>query len=333
MGAGGDDNAGLEEELRVGAAELAAVPAESRAVLAKVLGRLEGMRGELEELKADKARSDARIARLEEESKDCEHEEEQEEMEAEKDERTENRNSYYINGTVRHRKQVGVPACGPASWAARTAAVMDACCPATPGGHRRAQDTTCPLPATCPSAACAVVFVQYYDDCALELQGHAAELPLPQFADFYASCQELASGAGQMLQPVAVQMFRVLVNTEGVAQAGAMSPGGGAGGGDGRGGNGLPLNSLQPVTPVPPRTIVTLMVDAGISTDLIIQPGERRGGGRRRWTQDRLTLNFCSGRGSVLRSTGDAAACLAMGALSRSHRCCLSGGRGQQPGS
>ena len=197
----------------------------------------------------------------------------------------------------------------------------------------RAQDTTCPLPDTCPSAACAVVFVQYYDDCALELQGHAAELPLPQFADFYASCQELASGAGQMLQPVAVQMFRVLVNTEGVAQAGAMSPGGGAGGGDGRGGNGLPLNSLQPVTPVPPRTIVTLMVDAGISTDLIIQPGERRGGGRRRWTQDRLTLNFCSGRGSVLRSTGDAAACLAMGALSRSHRCCLSGGRGQQPGS
>jgi hypothetical protein len=155
MGAGGDDNAGLEEELRVGAAELAAVPAESRAVLAKVLGRLEGMRGELEELKADKARSDARIARLEEESKDCEHEEEQEEMEAEKDERTENRNSYYINGTVRHRKQVGVPACGPASWAARTAAVMDACCPATPGGHRRAHRTRrarCRTPARPPRA-------------------------------------------------------------------------------------------------------------------------------------------------------------------------------------
>ena len=52
----------MEEELRVGAAELAAVPAESRAVLAKVLGRLEGMRGELEELKAGKARSDERIA-------------------------------------------------------------------------------------------------------------------------------------------------------------------------------------------------------------------------------------------------------------------------------
>ena len=48
---GGSDAAGLEEELHVGAAELAAVPAESRAVLAKVLGRLEGLRGEMEELK------------------------------------------------------------------------------------------------------------------------------------------------------------------------------------------------------------------------------------------------------------------------------------------
>ena len=45
-----------------------------------------------------------------------------------------------------------------------------------------AQDTTCPLPDTCPSTACAGAFVAYYDDCALELQGHAAELPLPQFA-------------------------------------------------------------------------------------------------------------------------------------------------------
>ena len=337
-GGGSDDAAARASlELRVGASELVAVPAASRALFAKVLGRLEGMRGEMEELKADKRRSDERIARLEEsdcecgEGKDEMKFEQMDDMKAENDEKSDN--SYDINGTARHRKQADAPACGPASWAARTAVVMDACCPTTPGGHRRAQDTTCPLPDSCPSAACAAAFVTYYDDCSLELQGHAAELPLPQFAGFYASCQELASGAGQMLQPVAVQMFRVLVNTEGVAQAGAMSPGGGAGGGDGRGGNGLPLNSLQPVTPVPPRTIVTLMVDAGISTDLIIQPGERRGGGRRRWTQDRLTLNFCSGRGSVLRSTGDAAACLAMGALSRSHRCCLSGGRGQQPGS
>ena len=54
-----------------------------------------------------------------------------------------------------------------------------------------------------------------------------------------------------MLQPVAVQMFRVLVNTEGAAQAGGMFPGGGMGG-DGVGGYGQPLDPLQPVTPVPP---------------------------------------------------------------------------------
>ena len=82
LNAGAGSAAHLHEELRVGAAELAAVPAESRALFAKVLGRLEGMRGELEELKVGKARSDARIARLEEESKDCEHEEEQERLAA-----------------------------------------------------------------------------------------------------------------------------------------------------------------------------------------------------------------------------------------------------------
>ena len=37
------DVGGLEEELRVGVAELAAVLAESRALFAKVLGRLEGL--------------------------------------------------------------------------------------------------------------------------------------------------------------------------------------------------------------------------------------------------------------------------------------------------
>eukprot|EP01046_Picozoa_sp_COSAG06_P052899 COSAG06_NODE_9007_length_2013_cov_2.133751_1_plen_179_part_10 len=139
------DAAGLEEELRVGASELAAVPAESRAVLAKVLGRLEGMRGELEGLKAGKLELEARVAELEEsECERCEEngcEEEKEDMEAEKAEKTDKSYSHYINGTARHLKQAGAPACGPASWAARTAVVMDACCPATPGGHRRAQDT------------------------------------------------------------------------------------------------------------------------------------------------------------------------------------------------
>ena len=77
-GGGSDDAAARASlELRVGASELAAVPAASRALFAKVLGRLDGMRGEMEELKADKRRSDeraeslsARITELEE--KGCE---------------------------------------------------------------------------------------------------------------------------------------------------------------------------------------------------------------------------------------------------------------------
>ena len=52
-----------------------------------------------------------------------------------------------------------------------------------------------------------------------------------------------------MLQPVAVQMFRVLVNTEGAAQAGAMFPGGGDGDG---GGDSKGHDPLQPLPPVPP---------------------------------------------------------------------------------
>ena len=64
-----------------------------------------------------------------------------------------------------------------------------------------------------------------------------------------ASCEELQADAGEMLQPVAVQMFRVLVNTEGAAQAGAMFPGGDDGG---DGSSGHPLDPLLPLAPVPP---------------------------------------------------------------------------------
>ncbi len=71
-------------------------------------------------------------------------------------------------------------------------------------------------------------------------------VPVADFQSLAASCVEMQVGAGQMLQPVAVQMFRVLVNTEGVAQAGAMFPGGG-GGDDG----GNLLDPLQPLPPAP----------------------------------------------------------------------------------
>eukprot|EP01046_Picozoa_sp_COSAG06_P002765 COSAG06_NODE_101_length_24097_cov_15.305150_4_plen_1590_part_00 len=150
----------------------------------------------------------------------------------------------------RHRKQAG--SCDGGSWAVRTQAAMDACCPPGAGGgggggHRRAQTTTCPMPATCPSAACAAVFVSYYEDCGAELQGHADDLPLDEFGAFYASCQEMESGAGLLLQPVAVQMFRVRVSTEGAAQAGSMFPDGGGGGGQPP-----PLDPLHPLVPLAP---------------------------------------------------------------------------------
>ena len=254
----GAEAAGLSEEMpaMIEPAELAVAPAGTRAVLKKVLDRMESMRAEIAELRAGKLRSDERARRMSERVdglevwRDTLAERETEETEEPDDQLP------YRNGTTRHRKQAGAAPCGPSSWAARTDAVMAACCPddASGGGHRRrrAQATTCPLPATCPSAACAAAFVPYYGDCGAELQGHAAELPLPQFAGLYASCQELASGAGEMLQPVAVQMFRVLIDTEGAAQTGGMFPGGGAsaGGGD-------KLDPLQPLPPVPPPPAAT----------------------------------------------------------------------------
>eukprot|EP01044_Picomonas_judraskeda_P008312 COSAG03_NODE_941_length_5251_cov_254.015334_5_plen_384_part_00 len=60
MGAGASGS----EEFSIGAAELAAVPAESRALFAKLLGRLDDMRGEMEELRAGRQRADARAEHL-----------------------------------------------------------------------------------------------------------------------------------------------------------------------------------------------------------------------------------------------------------------------------
>eukprot|EP01046_Picozoa_sp_COSAG06_P033669 COSAG06_NODE_3455_length_5319_cov_12.049425_2_plen_655_part_00 len=252
-------------------AELAAVPAGSRAVLEKLLRQVALLRSEMESLRAGKLQADARAARLSERvdglemlialRQESESDDTPAEPEPEQDEPVEQRLN--VNGTTRHRKQAAAAACGPSSWAARTDAVMGACCPtaaSSGGGHRRRraqQATTCPLPATCPSAACATAFVPYYEDCAAELQGHAAELPLPQFAGFYASCQDLGAPVSA-LQPVAVQMFRVLVNTEGASQIGAMFPGGGSAG------NGGKLDPLQPLplVPVPPPDATASSGDA-----------------------------------------------------------------------
>ena len=253
------------EETGIGAAELAAVPAGTRAVLKKVLDRMETMRAELGKLRAEKRRSDERARRLSERVDGLEMRWDDGDTLAEGTEReAADDQPRFSNDTARHRKQAGSAPCGPSSWAARTAAVMGACCPAASGGgghrRRRAQATTCPLPATCPSAACSAAFVPYYEDCGAELQEHAAELPLPQFAGFYASCQELDSGAGLMLQPVAVQMFRVLVNTEGAAQSGSMLTGGG-----GSAGGGGKLDPLAPVPPPPPDATAGAGDAAGVT--------------------------------------------------------------------
>jgi len=122
----------------------------------------------------------------------------------------------WANSTLHRRTQVAPQACARVhDFQALSAAAMDACCPANGGGHRRLQ-ASCALPATCPSAACAAVFVPFMDNCATMLATMPG-VPVADFQSFASSCVEMQAGAGEMLQPVAVQMFRVLVNTEGAA--------------------------------------------------------------------------------------------------------------------
>ena len=247
-----EDAAHASAELRVGAAELAAVPAESRAVLAKVLGRLEDLRGELEELKAGKlaleARAEslsARVAELEENG--CEDVRE-EEIKEQGDEQEEPEDcTRPMSDSSRRRVQAAPQACARVrDFQALSVAAMDACCPSNGGGHRRLQ-ASCDLPAACPSAACAAVFVPYMQDCAAMLAATPG-VPVADFQSFAASCAELQAGSQVTLPATQVLQFRVLVNTEGAAQAGGMFPGGGAGGGDEK----PPLDPLQSLPPVPP---------------------------------------------------------------------------------
>ena len=164
-----EDAAHAAEELRVGAASLAAVPPESRALFARVLGRLDGLRGEVEELRADKLELEERAVRLgvrvsKLEAKGCEGTREKEvEPEVEPEERLAPRTREATNSA--HRRAQGAPqACVRVQdFQALSAAAMDACCPANGGGHRRLQ-ASCGLPAACPSAACAAVFVPYMRD-------------------------------------------------------------------------------------------------------------------------------------------------------------------------
>jgi hypothetical protein len=229
--------------------QLGAVSAESRALFVDVLGRMETMRREMDGLRADKVALAERVTRLEE--KDCDETlaaAAEEEPKQEKDQSTERTADMGANSTHR-RAQAGQACERVRDFQALSAAAMDACCPPNGAGHRRFLQASCDLPTVCPSAACAAVFVPYMTDCGAMLAATPG-VPLVDFESLVASCAEMQTGARELLQPVAVQMFRVLVNTEGTAHAGSMFAGSdGQGEGDG---HGHPVDPLQPATPIPP---------------------------------------------------------------------------------
>ena len=213
--------------------------------------------------------------------------------------------------SARHRVQVPQQACTRVrDFQALSAAAMDACCLSNGGGHRRLQ-ASCDLPLACPSAACVAVFVPYMQDCAAMLAATPG-VPVADFESFAASCAEMQAGAGEMLQPVAVRMFRVLANMEGAAQAGGMFPGGG--GSVGGGGNFDPLQPLPPAPPPPP--------DAGsgdATTGVTQYHAVGRTRARARWAQPpQARQSSCCPASSSCFTRGSAA--LAAQGCGRAHR-------------
>ena len=214
----------------------------------------------------------ARVAKLEENN--CEDHDELEEV-PEADE-LDDYSQLPLN-SARRRVQVPQQACTRVrDFQALSAAAMDACCLSNGGGHRRLQ-ASCDLPLACPSAACVAVFVPYMQDCVAMLVATPG-VPVADFESFAASCAEMQAGAGEMLQPVAVRMFRVLANMEGAAQAGGMFPGGG--GSAGAGGN---LDPLQPLPPAPPPSPDAGSGDATTGVTQYHAVGRTRA--RARWAQ------------------------------------------------
>ena len=229
-------------------AQHGALPPQVQAMVAQLVETVEALRAEVLELKADRGRSQERAAALETRVGELELfmadvlEKEEAEAEARREMPAER-----AEAAERRRLQAEQACASGQEFQAMTAAAMAACCPAqSAGGHRRFLQASCELPDTCPSMACAAVFVPFMEDCGAML-ARSSSVPLGQFQAFRASCQSLDAGAAQMLEPVNVQMFRVRVSTEGAAQSGAMFPGGQGGGAGGKDG---PANPLQPLPPV-----------------------------------------------------------------------------------
>jgi hypothetical protein len=239
------------ERYGIDPARLDTASTESRALFAEVLDRLETLRGEVDGLTADKVALAERVRRLEDKgcetwAEEKEEKEEDNSDEGVEDQLTQRTTAMSTTNSTRRRAQASQACKHVRDFQALTVAAMDACCPMSGGGHRRMQ-ASCDLPPTCPSAACAAVFVPYMADCAAMVAATPG-VPVADFQSLAASCTEMQAGTGEMLQPVAVQMFRVLVTTEGAAQAGAMFPGSGKD----NSGAGQPLDPLQPITPGPP---------------------------------------------------------------------------------
>ena len=160
-------------------AQHGALPPQVQAMVAQLVETVEALRAEVLELKADRGRSQERAAALETRVVELELfmadvlEKEEAEAEARREMPAERAKA------AEHRRLQAEQACASGQeFQAMTAAAMAACCPAqSAGGHRRFLQASCELPDTCPSMACAAIFVPFMDDCGAIL-ARSSSVPL-----------------------------------------------------------------------------------------------------------------------------------------------------------
>ena len=101
-------------------------------------------------------------------------------------------------GRGRRRSQEEHP-CDGRSLPKRVVAVGIVCCASSGDGHRRMQ-ADCALPAACPSEACAATFVDFYDDCGVNLAEQLGE-----YTPLYESCQGMRQGSSSIAMQLGVE--------------------------------------------------------------------------------------------------------------------------------